>query len=75
MPSIDAPSGSGEPDAEAGAPDIPGTLRDAERTHILTALERNDGNRQTTADELGISVRTLYYRLKEYQGEGYWTGG
>jgi len=47
------------------------TLREIERDHILAALARNDGNRQATADELGISVRTLYYRLGEYQKEGF----
>jgi len=47
------------------------TLQEIERDHILAALHRNDGNRNATADELGISVRTLYYRLKEYQAQGY----
>ncbi|MEX2217008.1 MAG: response regulator [Phycisphaeraceae bacterium] len=47
------------------------TLREIERDHILAALKRNTGNRNATADELGISVRTLYYRLNEYQKEGY----
>lgn len=56
------------PDAEErGA----ATLQEIERDHILAALRRNDGNRNATADELGISVRTLYYRLKEYQEQGY----
>ncbi len=56
------------PDAEErGA----ATLQEIERDHILAALRRNDGNRNATADELGISVRTLYYRLKEYQDQGY----
>ena len=47
------------------------TLREIERDHILAALKRNDGNRNATAEELGISVRTLYYRLNEYQKEGF----
>ena len=46
------------------------TLDDLERAHILKALERNEGNRAATARELGISVRTLYYRLAEYQKKG-----
>jgi DNA-binding NtrC family response regulator len=33
---------------------------------ILATLERNHGDRQKTAAELGISLRTLQYRLKEY---------
>lgn len=43
------------------------TLEDLERAHILAALDRNHGNRAATAAELGISERTLYYRLSQYQ--------
>lgn len=46
-------------------------LDDIEREHILAALARNQGNRTATASELGISLRTLYYRLSEYQKQGY----
>ena len=49
-------------------------LQDMEREHVLEALARHDGNREATAEELGISVRTLYYRLKEYARQGYSTG-
>jgi DNA-binding NtrC family response regulator len=49
----------------------PRTLQDLEREHVLSALARHDGNREATAEELGISVRTLYYRLKEYQQQGH----
>jgi DNA-binding NtrC family response regulator len=47
------------------------TLEDIERSHILEALERNDGNRSGTAKELGISVRKLYYRIAQYQDDGF----
>jgi DNA-binding NtrC family response regulator len=46
-------------------------LDDIEREHILAALERNVGNRTATATELGISLRTLYYRLDEYRKKGW----
>jgi len=46
------------------------TLEDIERRHILSALERNNGNRTLTAIELGISRRTLQYRIAEYQKKG-----
>jgi DNA-binding NtrC family response regulator len=49
----------------------PPTLDDIERQTILAALERHRGNRAATAAELGISLRTLYYRLAEYQRQGY----
>jgi len=55
-------------DEEDGGPTL---LKDLERKAILEALARHDGNREHTAEELGISVRTLYYRLKEYQDQGY----
>ncbi len=42
-------------------------LRDLERQAIEQALERHEGNRAAAAAELGISVRTLYYRLREYE--------
>lgn len=47
------------------------TMSEVERKAILESLERNGGNRTETARELGISVRTLYYRLSEYQREGF----
>ncbi len=47
------------------------TMQDVEREHILEVLARNSGNRAATAAELGISVRTLYYRLSEYQRSGH----
>lgn len=46
------------------------SLQDLERVHILQTLEKNKGNRAATAAELGISVRTLYYRLAEYERKG-----
>jgi DNA-binding NtrC family response regulator len=50
------------------------TLDEVERRHILSALGRNAGNRTATAAELGISRRTLYYKLEEYQKQGYDVG-
>ena len=37
-----------------------------EETRIKRALKRNKGHRQNTADDLGISRRTLQYKLKKY---------
>jgi len=48
----------------------PATLHDVERAHILDVLRRHHGNRAQAAAELGISLRTLYYRLSEYQKQG-----
>ncbi len=46
--------------------DTQASLRDLEREHILAVIERHRGNRTAAASELGISLRTLYYRLAEY---------
>ena len=41
-------------------------LSDLSRQMLVKALERNNGNRSKAAQELGISDRTLYRRLKQY---------
>ncbi|MGA2441256.1 MAG: response regulator [Tepidisphaeraceae bacterium] len=62
---IESPAHEPEPDEPAQ------TLEDVEREHIISALRRNDGNRTATALELGISRRTLQYKLSEYQRQGF----
>lgn len=47
------------------------TLDEVERQHILDALARHNGNRTATAAALGISRRTLQYRLAEYERSGH----
>jgi DNA-binding NtrC family response regulator len=47
-------------------PRRPMTLAEIEREAILAALRENQGNRTRAAAQLGISLRTLQYRLKEY---------
>jgi two-component system NtrC family response regulator len=46
----------------------PKTLRDLEIDAILEGLERNAGNKPRTAEELGISLKTLYNKLHQVQG-------
>jgi len=41
----------------------PITLRELEMQAIHDALERHDGNKPTAAEELGISLKTLYNKL------------
>ncbi|MBL8176255.1 MAG: sigma-54-dependent Fis family transcriptional regulator [Bryobacterales bacterium] len=53
------------PLAVSGEP-RPVLFKDIERQAILGALKDNSGNRTRTARQLGISLRTLQYRLKEY---------
>jgi DNA-binding NtrC family response regulator len=47
-------------------PTRPVLFKDIERQAIEEALRANGGNRTKTAQQLGISLRTLQYRLKEY---------
>lgn len=41
-------------------------LEEAERHALIQALESHDGHREKTADALGISRRTLQYKLKKF---------
>jgi len=45
---------------------VNGSLRERERSAILEALASCGDNRRLAAEKLGISKRTLQYRLKEY---------
>lgn len=42
------------------------SLEDNERNLIVKALEKHNGRRNKAADELGISQRTLYRKIKQY---------
>jgi two-component system response regulator HydG len=46
-------------------------MEDVERTAILNALAETGGNRTQAARRLGISRRTLLYKLRRYKDEGY----
>ena len=67
----DEPSGiavSSSAQAVASAPQsAPVTLEELEREHILRVLSQSDGNRERAAAILGISSRTLYRKLREYE--------
>lgn len=43
-----------------------GKLKDAEKDMIVDALRKTEGNRTKAAKMLGISVRTLRNKIKEY---------
>ena len=46
------------------------SLEELEREHILRILNDRDGNRERAAAILGISTRTLYRKLREYEADG-----
>jgi DNA-binding NtrC family response regulator len=55
---------------QVGAPaeaDAPLTLAEAERRLILRALSASDGNREQAAQQLGVTSRTLFNKLKRYR--------
>src|SRR5690606_35507154 len=45
------------------------SLQDKEKEMIKKALEKHKGKRRSAADELGISERTLYRKIKQYDLE------
>ena len=45
-------------------------LRSHEQRHILDALEKNNCSRRLTAKELGISERTLRYKISSFREQG-----
>jgi len=47
--------------------DLRRALREYEKGLIMKALERNNWDVQNTAREIGMSVRTLYHRMKLLQ--------
>jgi DNA-binding NtrC family response regulator len=45
------------------------SIADAERRIILANLEHNEGDKPLTAEQLGISLKTLYNRLSTYEAD------
>jgi DNA-binding NtrC family response regulator len=45
------------------------TLSEIEMEHILRVLEKNNGHKVSTAQELGISLKTLYNKLNKLEEE------
>jgi len=62
-----APTFAGTP-ANAGSP---ANMKDLERQHILDTLAKFGGSRKKAVAILGISERTLRYKLSQYRAEGF----
>jgi DNA-binding NtrC family response regulator len=79
-PPPDTPSGSGAPPAATAAGDemihfqIGTTVEGAEKMLILRTLEHTRNNKTRAAEILGISLKTLHNKLKEYGGKEYGAG-
>ncbi|MBE7638575.1 AAA domain-containing protein [Sneathiella sp. P13V-1] len=67
MPGSAAPQSA--PEASSGGM-VGRTVADVEKDLILNTLEHCLGNRTHAANILGISIRTLRNKLKQYSGEG-----
>ena len=63
-------SGESAKSSSALAPSVIVPLAELEREAILRALQIHRGNRTAAARALGISVRKLQYRIKEYARQG-----
>ena len=50
--------------------DAGGSMKDLERQHILETLASVGGSRKKAVEKLGISERTLRYKLQRYRAEG-----
>jgi DNA-binding NtrC family response regulator len=63
---------TGAPAASGGVSNMVGrTVSDVERELIIDTLHHCLGNRTHAANILGISIRTLRNKLKQYMGEGF----
>jgi two-component system response regulator FlrC len=55
--------------------ETPANMKDLERQHILETLAKTGGSRKKAIELLGISERTLRYKLKQYREEGLFNDG
>ncbi|MDP2828837.1 MAG: sigma-54 dependent transcriptional regulator [Sulfuricellaceae bacterium] len=55
--------------AEKGKADEPVDMASVKKAHILETLETVGGSRKLAAERLGISERTLRYKLQQYRDE------
>ncbi len=60
-----------EPQPDNSEPQVGQTVAGMERRLIIDTLKHTMGNRTTAANILGISIRTLRNKLKQYQEEGF----
>ncbi len=72
VPPVDGIASDTEtPVAQVAATGSAANMRDLERQHILETLNNVGGSRKKAVEVLGISERTLRYKLKQYRDEGF----
>jgi DNA-binding NtrC family response regulator len=66
---LGGPKSARGPDAPTLTFRVGTPIADVERALILATLEHFDGQKERTAAALGVSLKTLYNRLKEYSAD------
>ena len=69
--SAPVPPPATQPGFASAAAERPANMKDLEREHILSTLREFAGSRKKTVEKLGISERTLRYKLQQYREEGH----
>ena len=62
--------GKVQPQTESSATPAPMDMKSIERSHIMETLAAVNGSRKLAAERLGMSERTLRYKLQQYRQEG-----
>jgi DNA-binding NtrC family response regulator len=70
-PVAGASTGAAAPGGGAGGVtlELPISLAEAQRRLVVATLEHLGGDKQKAADALGVSLKTLYSRLREYSAQ------
>lgn len=68
------PANPAEEPAALTPAERPANMKDLEREHILKVLREVGGSRKRAVAQLGISERTLRYKLQQYREEGLFSG-
>jgi two-component system response regulator FlrC len=74
VPAVLPPSRQILPTSAAAGGERPANMKDLEREHILKVLREVGGSRKRAVAQLGISERTLRYKLQQYREEGLFSG-
>ena len=69
--SAPVPPPAAQPGFAGASTERPANMKDLEREHILSTLREFAGSRKKTVEKLGISERTLRYKLQQYREEGH----
>jgi len=72
---VTQPAAFAEPSHPASVEGTPANMKELERQHILETLAKVGGSRKKATELLGISERTLRYKLAQYRAEGYLKDG